>query len=436
MLSVHVVGIGVGENLHQNLTEPALRALANAHRVIGSPRQLALLDQNDKPGLCRTDVVYEPLPAFSELKGLLEEGCLSGSEEHTLVVLATGDPLFYGIGRWLGRTLPKEYLYFHPAVSSVQAACHKEGLSLQDATVVSLHGRPLSTLKRHLNPQATLVLLTDALSQPHHIAASAAEAGYYPDLVVCENLGFENECVHRFSARQLIEEPFEVAALNVVILYCGQPVDSYLPCYPGIADDAFVTGETAGKGLLTKRDIRISLLSAMQPAPGDVIWDIGAGCGGVAVELSYWQPDAKVYAVESHAQRLSCLKTNAERFGVVNNMTVVAGYAPEECDELPAPDKVFIGGSGGALHSILAHCWQRLPAGGVIVASAVTEQTRSELLSWAGRKVTAEGAALHSWQVAISDGATLAGQLIYRPRLPVTLFKIIKVEQKSENSND
>ena len=199
-----------------------------------------------------------------------------------------------------------------------------------------------------------------------------------------------------------------------------------LPEFPGIPNENFITDAETGQGLITKREVRLAILSLLQTASHDIVWDIGAGCGGVSVELAYWNMSAKVYAIEHHKQRLQCLHENRMRFGVVNNLFVLEGHAPECLVDLPKPNKVFIGGSDGYLEKILQLSWLQLPDNGVLVASAVTENSKNKLLNFieslAGRSLS-----LETMQIAVSKGKTLAEQLIYQPSLPVTLFKLTKL---------
>ena len=202
----------------------------------------------------------------------------------------------------------------------------------------------------------------------------------------------------------------------------------YLPEFPGIPDQHFITdANKPGKGMISKREVRLTILSLMQLSRDDQVWDIGAGCGGVAVELAYWRPLATVNAIEHHPDRLSCLEANRQRFGVVSNLKIIAGRAPAALEGLASPNKVFIGGSDGELPQLLAQVWALLPAGGVLVASAVTENTKQLLMQFWQERSLAEDSQLETTQVAISRGETLAGQLMYRPNLPVNLFKFVKV---------
>jgi len=196
-----------------------------------------------------------------------------------------------------------------------------------------------------------------------------------------------------------------------------------LPEFPGFEDQLFITGAEPGKGMITKREVRLAILSLLQPSHSDVIWDIGAGCGSVSVELAYWQAEAKIYALEHHQQRLACLRDNSEKFGVTENLSIVDGRAPEQLSSLPVANKVFIGGSDGELLPILTNAWQQLPDRGILVASAVTENTKFQLQQFADKLSEQQ---VETLQIAVSKGARLAGQLMYKPNLPVVLYKFTK----------
>ncbi len=426
-MQLHVIGLGVTEEAQ--LDPAAQRALQGAEWIVGSERQLevvgALLSEQQQRLV---------LPPLSELKprllALAEQGVAA------VAILASGDPLFYGIGRWFGRQFDVAQLHFYPAVSSVQAACHRLGLSLQDVDVLSLHGRPLEKIRTQLKRNRTLVILTDKKSSPQVLARECLAAGFDQSrLTVCETLGYAGEQVRSFAADELAASELAFDPLHVTVIEV-RGAGGILPAFPGIPDENFITDRPAGTGMLTKREVRLAILSLLQPGQGEQIWDIGAGCGGVAVELGYWTPQAQVYAIEHHPQRLSCLEANRERFGVLSNVQVIAGRAPQALAELPKPDKVFIGGSDGELPQLLQQVWQRLAPGGVLVASAVTETTRQQLLEFFTRRQAAADGTVETLQVAISKGDQLAGQLLYRPALPVTLFRFAKQTAEEESSHD
>lgn len=414
---IHVVGLGVSHLAE--LSSDAQQALAQVDLVIGSERQLATIKE-----LMPSDKATTELPKLAELKTLVENAL---SEGKSVMILASGDPLFYGIGRWFSRHFAQSNLRFYPAVSSLQMACHRLGLALQDLEVLSLHGRPVEKLKTRLRQNQPLLILTDSKSYPQMLAQHCVDSGFpQAQLTVLETLGYPEEQIRSFSASELLEADHVFDPLHLTLIEPGSN-QGFLPEFPGIPDQHFITdADKPGKGMISKREVRLTILSLMQLSRDDQVWDIGAGCGGVAVELAYWQPLATVHAIEHHPDRLSCLETNRQRFGVVSNLKIVEGRAPEALKGLTSPNKVFIGGSDGELPQLLAQVWASLPLGGVLVASAVTENTKQLLMQFWQERSKAEDSQLETTQVAVSRGETLAGQLMYRPNLPVNLFKFVK----------
>jgi len=415
-LKIHTIGLGVTDTAE--LSQAATKALASCERVLGSARQLEVVAGQ------LSGQQTEQLPALKDLPAYLADLIRDGVS--SLAVLASGDPLYYGIGRWFSKNFSDRQLHFYPAVSSIQMACHQLGLSLQDVEVLSLHGRPLEKIRSKLKARQTLVILTDKNSQPQALARECIAAGFDESrLSVCEMLGYPHQRVTHYSADEISHVNIDFDALHVTVIET-QGKGGVLPEFPGIPDASYVTDKENGKGMLTKRDVRLSILSLMQPANHEVIWDIGAGCGGVSVELAYWNETTQVVAIEHHDERFKCLKANRNKFGVMSNLTAVQGRAPEALEELPAPDKIFIGGSDGSLPELLELCWSKLPAQGLLVASAVTEQSKQQLLAFYQQRETLKDSRNETLQVAVSHGTPLAGQLLYRPSLPVTLFKFSK----------
>ncbi|WP_094708520.1 precorrin-6y C5,15-methyltransferase (decarboxylating) subunit CbiE [Hahella sp. CCB-MM4] len=440
MNPIHIIGLGVSEQ--PELSSAALSALNRAGWVIGSSRQLKIVESllQDQQTLILPPLVELPrhLDELEQVEALAQaEKMAQDKTARPIVVLASGDPLYYGIGKWFKRHFPSERLRFYPAVSSIQAACHALGLALQDVEVLSLHGRPLQGIRTALKANKTLVVLTDKHSQPSILAQECIAAGFDEShLSVCESLGYSEQRIRHFTARELavMDEAFD--PLHVTVINC-QGRGGFLPEFPGIQDDRFITGEEPGKGMITKREVRLNILSLLQPGNDDVIWDIGAGCGSVAIELAYWNERCRVFAIEHHPERLQHLEANRQRFGVVSNLKIQAGHAPEVLTDLPSPSKVFIGGSDGRLSELLALCWDQLPVGGILAASAVTENTRYQLIEFMEQRNLIHDAHMETLQIAVSRGGSLAGQLLYRPALPVTLFRFVKsADTKNRLGND
>lgn len=412
----HIIGLGVSQTAL--LSSEAERGLKKSSAVLGSHRQLDVVER-----YLSDQITYE-FPKFAELPNWIEEQKALGVKD--VAILGSGDPLFFGIGRWFSRYFAEEQLSFYPAVSSIQAACHKLGLSLQDCKVISLHGRPLETLRASLKQNQTLLVLTDIHSSPPALARECKDMGFgSAKISVCEKLGYDDECIRTYFANDEAIDEALFDPLHVSVIETGSS-KVFVPEFPGIPDTEFYTDGPSGKGMLTKREVRLSILSLLQPSRGDVIWDIGAGCGSVAVELALWQQQHQVFAIEHHQERLPCLKKNQDKFGVQQSLKIIEGRAPEALKGLDNPTKIFIGGSDGELSRLFSDCWALLPKGGVLLASAVTEQTKHTLIDQVFTRKAVKDTHFESVQIAVSRSSELAGQLMYRPNLPVTLFKWVK----------
>lgn len=428
MKRLHVIGTSADTGL----SEAAKSALEQAELIIGSSHQFDCVAQEIEHSQAKRMDYPTPL---DQLKQLIDE-----NQDMPIAILASGDPLYYGIGAWLGRNFSCDQLVFHPNTSSIQSAFARIGLPWQDAEVISLHGRPLASLRARLRNQQLFALLTDKRSTPQSIAKELFNHGYQQStLWVCEDLGGANERVQQLDIETLCsEQQFSQSAppqnhssqairfhpLNVVIVKTAGSAPK-LPEFPGIEDHLFDTDGEAGQGMLSKREVRLNILSLLQPTANQVCWDVGAGCGGVSVEWARWNPQGQIHSIECHPERLTHLAANRERFGVVKNLNIVEQKAPEAFAELPDPDSIFVGGSSGPYCDILAQSWQRLKPGGKMVCTAVTENTRHHLFSFAD-SISAEQPATEWLEIAVSKGDSLAGRLLLRPQLPVLLVSFTK----------
>ncbi|NRA42361.1 MAG: precorrin-6y C5,15-methyltransferase (decarboxylating) subunit CbiE, partial [Pseudomonadales bacterium] len=255
---IHIIGLGVAEKA--SLDTDATAVLAKADLIIAHPRQLATVAHLPRAEHCQSMA----LPKLSQLQDLL-----APYADKTVVVLASGDPLYFGIGRWFRQHYALQQLCFYPAVSSLQAACHRLGLALQDVTVVSLHGRSVKTLARYLRQQRRLLILTDQHSQPRVLAQACYDAGFDQSVIsVCENLGYQDERVRQFQLAQLLDHDYTFMPLHVSFIEVLGP-GGVLPEAAGIDDAAFITGAEPGKGMISKREVRLASLAYMQPAASD-----------------------------------------------------------------------------------------------------------------------------------------------------------------------
>jgi precorrin-6Y C5,15-methyltransferase (decarboxylating) len=410
--NIAVVSLGCGQL--STLTPQAIEAISQSEVIVGSEHHF---DEISHIQSTAKKVIF-PSP-FSALGPLLAE---LSEQDQRVCILASGDALFFGIGSWLNRQLGNQHLSFYPNISSVQACFHAIGLPWQEAKVVSLHGRPLNSLRRYLVNQQLIAILTDNTSNPIAIAHELNQQGFgQSDIWVCETMGnvingHDNQAVSQYKAENLATLNLIFRSLNVCIVALnGQTTQ---PAFPGIADELFSTGSAPGYGMISKREVRLSILSLMQPSPNEIAWDIGAGCGSVSVEWARWNHSGTIYAIESSLTRIDYIKINADRFGTSQNLKIIEGKAPTCCAELPKPDSIFIGGSNG-LGTMLDFAWQQLKSGGKLVASAVTEDSREALINFMSDKPNFE-------QVDIQITKNLPSSLASRTLSPVQLAKCQK----------
>jgi precorrin-6B C5,15-methyltransferase / cobalt-precorrin-6B C5,C15-methyltransferase len=358
MTAVPLTVIGIGQDGPAGLSQEALQHVAQAQVLAGGKRHLAFF-----PDWCGETFIID-----ADLERLARQ--LLAVYQHTkTVVLASGDPLFYGIGRFLTEHFPAEDLVFLPHVSSVQLAFARLKTSWHDAQVVSLHGRPLQTLLPVLHSAATkIAILTDATNHPAAIARFLREQQQeHYTMWVCEELGGAGERLSQWTLHDVLKQSF--SPLNVTILLQQQAAPTTLPRLPvvGLPEESIAHRA----GMITKRDIRLLTLGYLQLHPGEVLWDIGAGSGSVALEAARLCASLRVFAIERSAQAIEQIKQNCQTFALTNVQPIV-GEAPEACATLPDPDVVFIGGSGGRLTAIMTALAERLPCGGRLVMNCIT----------------------------------------------------------------
>jgi precorrin-6Y C5,15-methyltransferase (decarboxylating) len=365
-----LVVIGIGPEGPAGLSPVAQEHIRRAGVLAGGKRHLDLFP--DWPG---HRVVID-----ADLDGLVA-GLRRWKECEKTVVLASGDPLFYGIGRRLLEAFPREELEFFPHLSSVQLAFARIKETWQDACVVSLHGRPLASLLSALRRgESKIALLTDAGSHPAAIARFAEEhaSGDF-DFFVCENLGASDERVTRWTAAELAGQTF--SPLNVVVLLRRQSTAprASLPLL-GIPESS-LQHRPGPRGMITRREVRLMALAYLELHAGETLWDVGAGSGSVAIEAARLSPQLQVVAVERDADGCRMLRENVRALGI-ENVRIVEGEAPQALAGLPAPNAVFIGGSGGKLADLLAAVVERLTPGGRIVLSCITLETLTLAWGW------------------------------------------------------
>ncbi|MGQ4808427.1 Cobalamin biosynthesis bifunctional protein CbiET [Candidatus Entotheonellaceae bacterium PAL068K] len=360
-----LVVIGIGNDGPAGLPPEAREHIARAQVLVGGRRHLAFFP--DWPG--ETVVLgANPEPVVQQLKATYRH--------KKTVVLASGDPLFYGIGRLLIEHFPAPALRFLPHVSAVQLAFARLGSSWHDACVVSLHGRPMHALLPALHQRtAKIALLTDASNHPAAVARWLMEHHCEDTIIwVCEELGGPGERLTQWTPRNILNQTF--SPLNVTILL-RQGTPSVADAIPllGLPEQAIAHHA----GMITKRELRLIALGYLALHPDEVLWDIGAGSGAVALEAARLAATLRVFAIERSAQALAQITDNIRTFALPNVQPVL-GEAPEALADLPDPHAVFIGGSGGRLAELIPVVVERLHPGGRVVLHCITLEHLS--LGW------------------------------------------------------
>ncbi|MEW5812341.1 MAG: precorrin-6y C5,15-methyltransferase (decarboxylating) subunit CbiE [Actinomycetota bacterium] len=390
-----IIVVGIGADGMAGLAPTARAELARATVIYGSERQLALLD--DSVRALRRPWPSPLLPAIDTL--------LDGTEADVHVV-ASGDPLLHGIGSTLIRAFGADRVAVVPHVSSVTLACSRVGWAVQDTEVISLVWRPVHTAVRR-GGQA--VVLSQSGSTPAELARLLTDAGRGDsELTVLEQLGGPRELRRSSTAREwAARPPADVDDLNVMAV-------RYLPDdrrFGALPDDAF-----AHDGQITKQAIRAATLAALAPRPGELLWDVGAGSGSVAIEWCLAGPACRAVAFERDQARRVRIEANARAFGVPVEVTF---DAPESFEFTPSPHAVFVGG-GVSVPGLIEACWEALRPGGRLVANAVTVESEAVLGQWYSRV----GGTLRRYQHY--RGEPVGAFTGWRPAMPVTQWSVTK----------
>ncbi|MFG3242108.1 precorrin-6y C5,15-methyltransferase (decarboxylating) subunit CbiE [Streptomyces sp. NPDC048157] len=401
--------VGIGADGWAGLPDAGRAALADAQVLIGGARQLALL-----PPSCRGQRVPWPSPLRPAVPGLL--AAHAGSR---IAILASGDPMFYGIGRALTEVLGPDGLRILPHPSSVSYACARIGWPVEDTETVTLVGRPAARLAAALHDGRRVLVLSADADTPAVVAGLLRGRGFGPSrLRVLEQLGGAEETCLEGTADHWPHPPGD--PLNIIAVECRRaPGAPRLGAVPGLPDEAY-----EHDGQLTKRHIRAATLGVLAPAPGELLWDIGGGSGSIAIEWMRSHPSCRAVTVERDPARAARIVRNADRLGVPA-LRVVTGRAPGDLAGLPAPDAVFIGG-GLTAPGLLGACWDALGPGGRLVANTVTLESEA-LLAEAHRR---HGGDLV--RLAVAHAVPVGGFTGWRQAMPVTQWSVRKPSTSTE----
>ena len=394
--------VGVGEDGIDGLSAAARGLIASADIVFGGKRHLALV-----ASLVRGDARSWPSPFERATAEVLK---LRG---HAVCVLASGDPFQYGVGSLLARHVDPHEIAAVPAPSAFSLAAARLAWALPETTLLSLHARAHDLLRPHLQPQRRVLALTSDGEAPAAVARLLADTGFGASrLTVLEALGGARERIRVTTAATF--DLHDIDPLNTLAIQTEASPDArIIPRVAGLSDDLF-----EHDGQITKREVRAVTLSALAPRRGELLWDIGAGAGSVAIEWMLADPSMRAIAVEARADRVARIQRNAATLGVPG-LDVRKGEAPAALAGLPTPDAIFIGGGAGE-HGMIETATDALRASGRLVVNAVTLVTEACLIA---SHAELGGTLI---RIAISRAAPLGRMTGWRPALPVTQWTWVK----------
>ncbi len=393
--------VGIGEDGLEGLNDEALAHIAAAEVLVGGERHLAKLEDDGR----------ERLSWGSPLEETVE--ILLARRHRRVCILASGDPLCYGIANRIVRQIGTKGVVVVPHHSAFTLASARLGWDRARVETITLHGRPLERLVPYIQPGACLLILSAGGATPGQVAGLLRRQGFGPSrLVVFEHMGGPNE--RRREGLASTWRARRVAELNTIAVECRAGAKAQIQSRaPGLPDNAF-----EHDGLLTKRQVRAATLAALMPIPGQLLWDVGAGSGAIAIEWLRAAANSRAVAIESHPGRLAAIERNARNLGVPE-LQIVAGMAPQALAGLAKPDAVFIG--GGASHKgLFQACWRALPAGGRLVANVVSLEGERALMAWRQR----HGGDLV--RLAIERAEPMGRLTAWRPLRPVIQYAVVK----------
>ena len=393
--------VGIGEDGLTGLAPVGRALVETAEVLVGGARHLRMI-----PSGCAERLLWKrPFERTIDV--------IAAQRGRNVTVLASGDPLWYGAGVTLARRFSAEEMTIVPQPSAFSLAAARLGWPAADCAMITLHGRPLDTLRLHLAPGRCILALSENGDTPRAVAELLTRLGWGPShLIVFSHLGGVREAVVREQAHSWGDR--RVADLNTIgIACCKTPAAKPLPVLAGLPDDAF-----EHDGQLTKREVRAATLAALAPLAGEALWDVGAGCGSIAIEWLRAGGGRSAIAIERHPPRAAIVARNAASLGVPS-LRIVNGVAPGALDGLPCPDAIFAGGGIGDA-GLLPILWASLPPGGRLVANVISAEGEAVLLGWHAN----HGGALT--RIAVTRAEPRAGHHLWRPLATVTQLAVAK----------
>lgn len=404
--------IGIGDDGAHGLSGAASALVKAAEVLVGGERHLGFFPEFQGEKLVIKGGLSQLVSQVGQMRG-----------HQRVVVLASGDPMFYGIAGFFVTRLGREAVDIYPNLSSLQLAFARMGESWQDATLESVHGRPLQGLAQRIDGKSKVALLTDDTNTPSAIAAYLLQFHMREyEAFVAENLGGEQERFGFYSLEDMAAGSF--SPLNIVVLRHRQEAAYAARTGFGFEDGEFHQRKPE-KGLITKKEVRVLSLSELNLHSRSVVWDIGAGSGSVAVESARLAPYGQVYAIEKNEGDLENVQQNRIKFRA--DFTIVHGKAPEGLDAWPDPDAIFIGGSGGELRELIRICCSRLRPEGRFVINAATIETLTDSC----RALKEEGFEARVTLVQISRSKPILDMTRFEGLNPIYVITAFKAEKKT-----
>jgi len=404
--------VGVGDDGAEGLTKQASDCIASAELLVGSGSLLAKFP--DFVG--RKETVG---PDLDRLANMLDQSNVA------TVVLASGDPLFYGTARFLCDRLGKDRFEVVPHVSSMQLAFARVKENWDEAYLTNLASQPLERVVDRIRSAEKVGLFTSEEITPSRLAEELLSKGIsYFNVYVCENLGSPDERVTRSSLSDLVNQRFSLLNVMILVRQIGVPdkqSDSDQRRLFGNPDEMFRQSKPK-RGLLTPNEVRSIALGEMGLKSTSIMWDIGAGSGAVAIEAALIAKHGKAYAIEMDAEDYNLLVENAKQFGVTN-LVPVLGEAPKAWETLPDPEAIFVGGTGRAVTELVSHAWPRLQPGGCLIANMMSLDYVVALQQLFSSKMGIEPML---WMVQISRGNYQLDKLRLESCNPTFLLKAEK----------
>ena len=404
--------IGIGDDGLEGLTAAARQLIDKAELILGAKPTLAAAGKS----------AAEKVEVGGDLEGIIRR--IETAKGKRIVLLTTGDPLFYGTARFLCDRLGKERFEVTPHVSSMQLAFARVKESWDEAYLTNLATQPLERVAEKARTAAKVGLFTTEAIPPAQVAKALLERRIdYFTAYVCENLGSPDECVTQGELTEVAAQEF--SPLNVMILVRKPDVPDRPSAMAGRRlfgnpDEAFLQSHPK-RGLLTPAEVRCIALAEMDLGTTSIVWDVGAGSGSVAIEAAQIAGGGKVFAIEMDPEDFALISSNAEAFGVTN-LTPVLGKAPEAWSGLPAPDAVFVGGTGRQVSHIVEQAFDQLRPGGRLMANVGSIDNLADVRS----VLVAKAGDAKVWMINLARGNDQFERVRFEALNPSFLLGVVK----------